>query len=106
MGIELPPLLVGALAVLVWIGSSARLTRLLTQDSFPPVVRVRMAWDVKTEGSPWNDLAHCHWCLAPWVVAVMGAWGYFTSLHWSWWVASVWLTVAYATSWTVHHDED
>lgn len=98
--------IVGALAVLVCLGASARLTRLVTQDTFPPVVAVREWWDARTEESGWNSLAHCHWCLAPWVTLVVGVVGWFTGPHWIWWGLTAWLTISYAASWIVHKDED
>lgn len=93
-------------ALIVWMGASARLTRMATQDSFPPAAALRVWWDKITKDSEWSLLAHCHWCLAPWIVAVLGVWGYFSGLHWSWWVLCVWMTGAYVSSWLVHHDED
>lgn len=104
--LSLHPLITLALAVSVWLISSARLTRLITQDPFPPVAWLRIKWDAATEDSEWNDLAHCHWCASPWVVAVMGAWGYFTDLHWTWWVISIWLSISYLAAIIVHRDED
>lgn len=106
MHLQIPPLLTAALAVVVWLVSSARLTRLLTQDAFPPLIKIRAWWDAKTEDSLWNPLLHCHWCAAPWVALVVGGVGWATSLHWAWWVVTVWLSGAYATAWIVHHDED
>lgn len=94
-----------ALAVGVGILSVGRLTRLITQDSFPPVVWLRMKWDAKTEGGGWNLLLHCHWCLAPWLVLPIGAWALLTDFHWSWWLFNGWLAIAYLTSMIVERDE-
>lgn len=106
MQLHLPPLLVVAFALACWLIASARLTRLLTQDAFPPLVKVRAWWDAKTEDSLWNPLLHCHWCASPWVVALVGAWGYFTSLHWTWWAFTAWLSISYLAAIIVHRDED
>jgi hypothetical protein len=99
-----------ALAIVVGIVSSARLTRLIAQESFPPVVRLRVWWDDYAEGhewfQPWSKLIHCHWCLPPWVVLVVGSVGYFTNLHPVWWFINGWLAASYVASWIVHHDED
>lgn len=92
--------------LVVWIGASARLTRLATQDSFPPVAALRAWWDKVTNDNDWSLLAHCHWCLAPWIVLVLGVWGYLTELGPAWWILTVWMTASYAASWAVHHDED
>lgn len=92
-------------AVIVGVMSIARLTRLFTQDTFPPVVWFRMKWDDLTDDSGWNTLFHCHWCLAPWITLPIGLWGWLSDLHWSWWVFNGWLAVAYAASMIVERDE-
>jgi len=92
-------------AVLVWIVSSARLTRLLTQDDFPPVVWLRMKWDAKTDGTLWNKLFHCHWCMSFWTTAIVGAWGYLTNLHWTWWILNIVLAASYINAMIVERDE-
>jgi len=102
---DIPAGVILTLAVVVWIVSSARLTRLLTQDSFPPVVWLRMKWDDKTDGSGWNTLFHCHWCMSLWVTAIIGAWGYLANLHWTWWVVNVVLAASYINAMIVERDE-
>lgn len=92
-------------AVVVGTLSVARLTRLITQDSFPPVVAIRMKWDERTEESGWNTLFHCHWCMAPWLTLPIGLWGYLSNLHISWWLFNGWLAAAYVASMIVHFDE-
>jgi hypothetical protein len=94
-----------ALAVVVWIVASARITRLLTQDSFPPVVWLRMKWDDKTEGNGWNVLFHCHWCMSFWVTAAIGVWGFLSNLHWTWWILNVVLAASYISAFVVERDE-
>lgn len=92
-------------ALVVGTLSTARLTRLITQDSFPPSVWLRIKWDDLTDGSGWNTLLHCHWCLAPWLVIPVGAWAWFSDFHISWWLFNGWLAVAYVASIVVEHDE-
>lgn len=92
-------------AVIIGTLSAARLTRLLTQDTFPPAVWFRIKWDNLTEGSGWNTLFHCHWCLAPWMTLPVGLWGWLSNLHTSWWVFNAWLAVAYVASMIVERDE-
>ena len=43
-------------AVIVGTISVARLTRLVTQDSFPPSAWVRSKWDELTDDGPWSTL--------------------------------------------------
>lgn len=92
-------------AVLVGIVSSARLTRLLTQDSFPPVVWLRVKWDDKTDGNGWNVLFHCHWCMSFWTTLGVGAWGYLSELHESWWLVNGLLAASYVAAMIVERDE-
>lgn len=97
-------------AVVVGIVGSARFVRLVTADKFPPIVKLRMWWDSKTEGDDpeegWGLLLHCLWCFAPWVVAANLAWALLSDLQPAWWVCNGWLAASYATSWLVFHDED
>jgi hypothetical protein len=92
-------------AVIVGTLSVARLTRLVTQDTFPPIAALRMKWDDLTEGSGWNTLFHCHWCMAPWLTLPIGAWGYLSGLHTSWWLFNGWLAAAYVAGMIVERDE-
>lgn len=94
-----------AVAVGVGILSVGRIARLITQDSFPPAVWLRIKWDSKTEGSAWNILLHCHWCITPWITLPIGAWALLSDLHWSWWLFNGWLAAAYVTSMIVERDE-
>lgn len=98
-------ILITVAAVVVGVLSVGRLTRLITQDSFPPAVWFRIKWDDWTEGSGWNVLMHCHWCLSPWIVLPIGAWAVLSDLHWSWWAFNGWLAIAYLSSMIVERDE-
>ena len=92
-------------AVIVGTLSAARLTRVVTHDSFPPAVWLRIKWDTLTDGSGWNTLFHCHWCMAPWMTLPIGVWGWLTNLHISWWAFNLWLAVAYVAAIIVERDE-
>lgn len=92
-------------AVVVGILSAARITRLVTQDSFPPVAWVRARWDDRTDGGTWNDLLHCHWCFAPYATGFVMASGFLSHFHWTWWIFNLWLAASYLASMTVEHDE-
>jgi hypothetical protein len=95
-----------ALAVIVAVLSAARLTRLVVADEYPPTIRLRIWWDTKTHDGPWSKLVHCPWCFGPWAALAVGAWGYLSNLHWTWWIFNAWLAISYAVSWVVFHDED
>lgn len=57
-------LIVDALAV-------ARLTHLAQQDEVWPMREAREAYTRRTEGSRWQDLAHCAWCGSIWFAALV-----------------------------------
>jgi carbon starvation protein CstA len=92
-------------AVLVTVVAAARLTRLLVQDTFPPVRWLRDRWDVLTEGSTWNMLMHCHWCMGAWTTLLVGGSGLLSGFHTVWWVVAGWFAAMYVVSWLVHNDE-
>ena len=99
------------LALIVWTIASARITRLVIFDHYPPMVWLRITWDRYTGNSSWNLLLHCGYCLAPWVALVAGALGCwslgieFSTLVDHWWLAvCVWLSVAYLAAITVAYD--
>lgn len=96
---------VAVAAALVAILSTARLTRLLTQDVYPPVAWLRGKWDGVTESSDWNILLHCHWCASPWLAAIVGAWGLSTGFQAAWWVVNGWLALSYLAAMVVERDE-
>lgn len=104
-------LLTIAAAVVVGVVGSARVTRLVVADAFPPIAHFRAWWANVTsdkdgnEGS-WTVLFSCPWCAAPYIVAANMAWALLSDLHWSWWLFNGWMSAAYATSWIVFHDED
>lgn len=98
-------IIVVAAAVVVGLLSAARLTRLLTQDSFPPAAWLRRKWDELTDDGEWSTLAHCHWCMGPWMVVPVGAWALLSDLHFSWWLFNGWLAAGYVVSMIVERDE-
>jgi len=103
--VSMVDILVWILAFVVGTLSAGRITRLLTQDSFPPVVWFRIKWDDWTDESDWNKLFHCHWCLSFWVVVPIALWGWLSGLHESWWVINGIMAAAYVTPMIVERDE-
>lgn len=85
--------------------SAGRITRLFTEDDFPPIVRLRIKWDDKTDGTEWNKLFHCHWCFSFWVVVPIGAWAWLSNLHASWWVFNTIMAAAYVAPMIVERDQ-
>jgi len=94
------------LALLVTVFAAGRLTRLITADHWPPVDWFRAKWDAHSDRlGGWWLLAACHWCLGPWMTAIVGLWAVLSHLHWTWWIFNGWLALSYLTSILVHHDE-
>lgn len=92
-------------AVVVGIFSSGRLTRLITQDSFPPSVWLRTKWDDRTDGTQWNVLFHCHWCMSMWTTTFVGLWGWLSNLDTAWWVFNGLVGASYVVAMIVERDE-
>jgi hypothetical protein len=44
-----------------------RLTRLLQQDTVPPLPEVRERLMARYGASPWSELLDCPWCLSVWL---------------------------------------
>lgn len=87
--------------------STGRLTRLLVNDTYPPMKRVRALYLRMIRGNEeWAPLVECPWCAAPYFAAPILAWAVLSELHWSWWVVNGWLALSYVASWIVFHDED
>ena len=96
-----------AAAVVVGVIGTARIVRLVTGDTWPPSVRIRIWWEDHTRGG-WEKLLTCPWCFGPYATAGVLAW-FLLSDGWArtaWWVFLGWLAASYAVSWIVFHDED
>lgn len=82
------------LLLVLMVGATARITRLLVADSFPPIARAR-SW-VGARGD-WQDyLTDCPWCIGVWVAAAVTA-----AAEWRYSVPApllVWPTVAWAAA--------
>lgn len=83
-----------AIAV-VSVISTARITRLMTWDVFPPVVWLRIHWDRLTRDGSWTPLLHCGYCFAVWAAAFVVGWGYVSDWNVVWWLFNGGLSVAY-----------
>jgi len=86
--------------------ASARLTRLIVADSYPPAAWLRSKWDALTHDGSWSELVHCGWCASPYVSAAVFAPGYFLSWpHW-WYLVTGFIAASWLVGWVVFHDED
>jgi hypothetical protein len=97
-------LLAGAVLVI----GAARLTRLITHDAFPPIVRVRI-WYEDHVPEDWGMLVHCPWCMGPWMTLIGLVLFIVTILTpgiaFFWWFFYGWMALSYLTSQYVHFDE-
>lgn len=97
-------------AALVGVVAVARATRLLTQDEWPPVVRLRAAWSNLVRHGSWAVLVECPFCSAPYLAAVDLVWALLAGLDgdgfWTvaWWVVNAWAAVAYLAAMVVVRD--
>lgn len=104
-------LLVVIAALFVTVLSSARITRLVVHDAFPPLVWVRIKWDDLTDGSGWNKLLHCIFCFSFWATALVGGWLYLTwkfggETAWTaWFLINGSLALSYLAAMIVERDE-
>lgn len=92
-------------AAIVGVLGTARLTRLIVADSYPPSVWLRIKWDTLTHDGPWSKLVHCAYCASPYIAAPNLAWAVLSDLHWSWWIFNGWLAASYVASLVVFWDE-
>lgn len=97
-------------AVLVAILGVGRWVRLVTYDTFPPMVWVREKWyKAMKDRSNWSDLLFCPWCFTPWLMLVCIGW-FLLSLSvvwvaWAWWLFWGWGALAYVASMVIVRDE-
>lgn len=97
--------------------ATARLTRLVVHDSWPPMLKARLAfltWAGQTEPRErWSDIATCPFCAAPWlsipVLAVAVAADVWTpdlsTVAGWWWLLAVWASLSYLAAMWVVRDE-
>jgi len=94
----------------VLVTSSARVTRLLTWDKFPPIAFFRDAyadWTDKTDRRRgWQVLAFCGYCMSFWVTLGLGLWGWLTDFQEAWWVANGILGASYLAAILMAFDGD
>jgi hypothetical protein len=90
-------------AVVVAILSVARLTKLFTEDTWPPAAYVRNKW-VAWRQDEWGELFVCPFCMAPWVAVLVLFTGWASGLHPVWWWFNGWLAVSYVAAIVVARD--
>lgn len=91
---------------IVTIVSSARITRLVVWDSYPPSVWLRSKWDALTKDGDWSLLAHCGYCFGMYAAGFTVLTGYFSDWHPIWWIFNGWLTASYGAAIVMSYDGD
>lgn len=84
--------------------SSARLTRLATYDKFPPVKWLRNWYEDKTDGTEWQLLVLCGYCMSPWLTALVILTGYYSDWHTVWWLVNGTFGASYLAATYMAHD--
>jgi hypothetical protein len=90
----------------VTILSSARLTRLVTWDHFPPIEWARNKYADKTDGSGWQLLAFCGYCFSFWATGAVVLAGWLSGWHEAWWLVNGILGGSYLAAIVMVHDGD
>jgi hypothetical protein len=91
---------------IITITSSARITRLLTIDKFPPIQWARDKFEDATDGSNWQLLTMCGYCMSVWTTTGVVLWGWFTGWNLYWWIVNAILGAAYLAAILVRFDGD
>lgn len=90
----------------VTVMSAARLTRLATFDSFPPVAWLRDKYADATDGTKWQILAFCPYCASFWITLAVVLSGYYSDFHEVWWLINSILGASYLAAIVQVHDGD
>lgn len=82
-------------AFIIGVIAVGRFTRLVVDDDFPPVAKIRDWYIVKTGDGPWSDLVQCPFCFATWpaIANLLLAWA--SDLAWWWWIPNLWFAGSY-----------
>lgn len=111
-------------AVLVGTLAVARCTRLVTSDTWPPILWLRLRWltwvanggtggqdstghiePYRNRRADWADLFTCPFCFAPYAAAGDLALAWYSDLATWWWLLNLWAAVAYVAAMIVARDE-
>lgn len=93
-------------AMFVAVVCTARITRLITFDLFPPMVWLRGLWEKITRNGDWALLFFCGYCMGFWVACANVAWAYLSDFSTAWWIFNSAWTVAYLAPILMVHDGD
>ena len=92
-------------ASIVGVLSVARTARLVVHDDFPPMAWLKRKVLLKWTPTSWVNVWECHFCLAPYLAAGMGAWAWASGLDTVWWVVNGWWAASYVAAVFVAYDQ-
>lgn len=103
----LPYILIHVAVAVLGVG---RLVRAVVYDEFPPSVWWRETWVRWTDGTGWQMLFLCWWCLSFWVALICIGWWlvgmlWVPWLIWAWWIWWGGLTIGYLAPMVITRDE-
>lgn len=87
---------VGALAI-------TRITRLVVDDTWPPVVWAKERF-VSHVPEKWGVLVECPWCASPYIALGDLIWAWSTDLHWTWWFGNTWAAASWIAGYLTLRD--
>lgn len=93
-------------AVIVGVMATARLTRLVVFDTYPPMAWIRNQWRRLVGNSEWSKLVDCPYCAAPYLAAGVLAAGELSDYGLWWWIVCGWLGASYVAAIVVRFDGD
>ncbi len=106
---QFPIWAVWLIAAVVLVLAAGRVTRLIFHDDFPPSIWFRVQWDKLTDGTSWNLLFHCPWCLGFWATVGFAGWfalGLWVDwIAWAWWIVSLLFALGYLVPMVIARDE-
>lgn len=101
---------------LVTIISAARITRLAVYDKFPPIKWVREKYEDATDGSGWQLLAMCGFCMSFWTTSAVVIWGLYAGVYdrypvesrssAAWWIVNGIFAASYLAATYIANDGD
>lgn len=94
-----------AVAFALAVIASARFTRLVVFDSWPPIAWLRDRWERVTTPGKWRELFTCPFCFAPYPTLIDLLLGWSSDLAWWWWLPNAWFAAAYLAAMIVVRDE-
>lgn len=92
-------------AAVLAVLSTARITRLIVWDTYPPSVWFRLWWD-RHASEAWSELVHCGYCAGMYVSTLVVGSGWLCGWHTAWWIVTGVLSTAYLGAIVMAYDGD